>query len=146
MKGEWLWGLVLFARAILFGAALGIYYEVFRIFRTLLPHPVWLVAVEDLLFLLPATVAQVFFHFAYGEGETRWFAVLGVVLGFLLYLASAGKVVQKLIRHFKTRFDRIILDPIKRRFDALKDKRKQRTAARRERRLKRNHTETEHKQ
>ncbi len=123
MNREWLWGLVLFARAILFGAALGLYYEVFRFLRILFPHPAWLVAIEDLLFFLPASAAHLFFHFAYGEGETRWFGVLGVFLGFLLYLASAGRWMQKIQRRVKAYLLRALWEPLKKRRDGRREKR-----------------------
>lgn len=115
MNREWLWGIVLFARAILFGAAMGLYFEVFRFLRLLFPHPTWLVAVEDLLFFLPASLAHIFFHYACGEGETRWFGVLGVILGFLLYLASLGKIVQKCLCRIKRLLTDRLFSPLKKR-------------------------------
>ena len=125
MTREWLWGIILFSRAVIFGSLLGVYYDFFRVMRILFTHPAWLVAVEDLLFFLPASLTHIFFHFARGEGETRWFAVLGVVLGFLLYLASAGKIVRKGALWIKRLVLKKIAPPLQRRRERIRNKRKE---------------------
>ena len=132
MNPEWLTGLILFSRAILFGTALGLYYGLFRLIRLLFPHPGWLVALEDLLFFLPATAAHVLFHFMYGEGETRWFSVLGVALGFLAYLASVGKWLQKLCRFLRDLILQKIFRPLKRRIAARREQIRRKRSAKKE--------------
>ena len=112
MNPEWLWGILLFARAVLFGAALGMVYDGLRLLRILFFHPAWLIAVEDLLFFLPASLAHIFFHYAFGEGEIRWFAVLGVVSGFILYLLSIGRITQRVLIQLKSFLKKKIIVPL----------------------------------
>ncbi|MBP5289674.1 MAG: spore cortex biosynthesis protein YabQ [Clostridia bacterium] len=147
MTPEWLWGVLLFSRSVLFGAGLGLYYEVFRFLRILFTHPTWLVAAEDLLFLLPASLAHIFFHYAFGEGETRWFAVLGVILGFLLYLASVGKIVQKALRGVRRMLKKRVWDPLRARLTARREKRaqKKQMSAEKRRHKKKNKNRLRHK-
>ena len=121
MNTEWLFGILLIARAVLFGFFTGVYYELFRFLRVLFIHSAWLVAIEDLLFFLPVSLAHVFFHYAAGGGETRWFGVLGVVLGFLLYLASVGKIVQRITNKIRRIIQNRVFHPLCKRFKKWKE-------------------------
>ncbi|MBE6713230.1 MAG: hypothetical protein E7580_06900 [Ruminococcaceae bacterium] len=83
----------LFFSAILLGFLIGFYYEIFRFLRLALPHPGFLVFLEDLLFLLPLSPVLIFFHYALSDGILRWFSLTGCLLGFLLYLGTVGKLL-----------------------------------------------------
>ncbi len=83
----------LFFTAIFLGFLFGVYYEIFRFLRLCIRHPFWMVFLEDLLFFLPTSLASIFFHYALSDGVMRWFSLLGVVMGFLLYLGTLGRII-----------------------------------------------------
>jgi hypothetical protein len=83
----------LFFASLLLGFLFGLYYEFFRFFRILFSHKTVLVVAEDLLFFLPISLIYIFFNYALSDGVVRYFSILGVVLGFLLYLATLGKIL-----------------------------------------------------
>ena len=83
----------LFFAAIILGFLIGFYYELFRFIRLAFPHPDFLIVLEDLCFFLPLSPVLIFFHYALSDGILRWFSLAGVVLGFLLYLGTVGKLL-----------------------------------------------------
>ncbi len=84
----------LFFSSVFLGFIFGLYYETFRFIRLSFPHTSLLIFAEDLLFFLPITVIYIFFNFALSDGVVRWFSLVGVVSGFLLYLATLGKIIR----------------------------------------------------
>ncbi len=83
----------LFFSSVFLGFLFGLYYEVFRFMRLSFPHGTFLVFIEDLLFFLPISLIYIFFNYALSDGVVRYFSILGVVMGFLLYLATLGKII-----------------------------------------------------
>ncbi len=83
----------LFFASVALGFLIGFYYEIFRFLRLAVPHPDWLTIPEDLCFFLPLAPAVIFFHYALNDGILRWFSLAGIVLGFLLYLGTVGKLL-----------------------------------------------------
>ncbi len=86
------YGLLLFA-SIALGFCIGLYYEFFRFLRIALPHPAFLVSLEDLIFFLPLGPLIIFFHYALSDGIFRWFSLVGCLAGFLLYLGTLGRLL-----------------------------------------------------
>ena len=80
----------LFILSCAFGAAFGLLFEVFRTVRTILPHNIPLIAVEDTAFLLIYAVFLPAFASAAARGELRMYFAIGNILGFILYLATVG--------------------------------------------------------
>ena len=83
----------LFFYSFLFGFCLGFSFELFRFLRLALPHPTLLVALEDLLFCLPASFLFLLFTFAFSDGTVRYFSVVGFFLGFWIYFQTVGKII-----------------------------------------------------
>ncbi len=83
----------LFLWSIVLGFLFGLFYEFFRFLRLALPHTTLMIATEDLLFFFPVTVIFLLFTFAMSDGVVRYFSVFGVILGFLLYLTTLGKIL-----------------------------------------------------
>lgn len=85
--------LILFGISCIFGAVLGVCYDVFRTVRVILPHNSWLVLFEDILFLAGYTVFLTSFVSAAARGELRLYFVIGNILGFAVYLCTVGSAV-----------------------------------------------------
>ena len=78
---------VFFLQSMLLGAALGVFYDVFRILRLAFPKGKVVIFFQDLLFFCTAAVATfVFLEYAQ-SGEIRLFIFIGEILGFVLYLS-----------------------------------------------------------
>ena len=83
----------LFLSAVLVGAAIGILYDVFRVFRKTARHSGFAVQLEDLFFWLAATGLTFYYVQHRNSGEIRPFYILGVAIGAVLYFATVSRYV-----------------------------------------------------
>lgn len=88
----------LFLLSCIWGAAFGIYYDVFRTLRLTFTHHVFFILVEDILFLGTYAVFLSAFASAQARGELRAYYVLGGAIGFGLYYFTVGKAVIRLMQ------------------------------------------------
>lgn len=110
---EELW---LFGISCLFGAVIGVAYDIFRTFRLIVPHNSWLVAAEDIFFLVLYGVFIAAFSAAAARGELRFYFVIGNLIGFMLYLVTLGSIVIRTLRKLFTVIGtavRFVLRPFK---------------------------------
>jgi len=108
--------LVLFGLSCLFGALLGVVYDVFRTARVMLPHRGWMVFAEDAVFLGFYAIFLSAFASAASRGELRFYFVIGNAAGFALYLATVGSVVigtMKKLCYFVKKIIHIIFAPFR---------------------------------
>lgn len=85
----------LFLSTLIAGMAIGLFYDFFRIARKVIPHAGWVVQLQDLLFWVAATIGVFYFMLLRNFGEIRMFAILGVVIGAVLYFYTISKPVLK---------------------------------------------------
>lgn len=100
--------LILFGLSCICGIALGIVYDIFRTVRTVFPHGFWTVALEDIIFLVFWGLLLSAFTSVMARGEFRFFYVFGNILGFILYIVTAGNAVIGIIRRLTSAVKRII--------------------------------------
>lgn len=84
-----------FFHSLLLGVALGCFYDLFRITRIAFLIPAPLVLVEDLLFFLLSSIVLFGFMLENSYGQLRWFILLGMALGWVIYYFTAGSLVMK---------------------------------------------------
>lgn len=84
-----------FFQSLLLGAALGCFYDLFRITRIAFVLPAPLVLVEDLLFFLFSCIVLFGFMLENSFGQIRYFILLGVALGWIVYYNTVGCLVIK---------------------------------------------------
>lgn len=70
--------------SVLFGIALMLLYDVFRIFRHILKHGTLLLAVEDSFYWFLCAVGIFAMLYQENNGLLRWFVIGGVAIGMLL--------------------------------------------------------------
>jgi len=87
----------LFLSTVLVGVAIGLFYDVFRIFRKIIPHSTIVVQLEDLFFWLIVTIAVFYFMLHRNFGEIRPFTILGVIVGAALYFATISQWIVKVV-------------------------------------------------
>jgi len=104
----------LFFAAILTGAAIGLFYDAFRILRKTAPffakHALF---VQDTLFWLAATLGMFYFLLHENFGEIRLFAVLGAALGAMLYFAALSRFVIFVLVHVVEFLKKVITAALK---------------------------------
>ena len=101
--------LVLFGLSCLCGAAMGIFYDFFRVFRLMLRHSTALVFIEDIIFLLGCGIVLNAFAQAAARGELRFYYFIGSALGFTVYFFTIGNIVILTLRKLLTLIKRIIM-------------------------------------
>lgn len=70
--------------SVLFGIALMLLYDVFRIFRHIIKHGTLLLAVEDSFYWFLCAVGIFAMLYQENNGLLRWFVIGGVAIGMLL--------------------------------------------------------------
>ncbi len=75
------------------GVLIMILYDVLRIFRKLVNHSVFALAVEDLIYWLLCGICIFLMLYKENNGSVRWFAVAGVACGMLLYNGTISAFV-----------------------------------------------------
>lgn len=91
--------------ALLMGIFITFVYDILRIFRRVIPHGSFLVSVEDIGFWIYCGVKVFLLMYHESDGTLRWFAVLGALVGMLLYkklisgffVKGASFLLQKLL-------------------------------------------------
>lgn len=82
---------------LLFGGAgflIGIYGEVFYLLFSPSDKRSWRMALCDILFFVTAAFISFVFALAISDGVIRWYAYLGLGIGFASYRMTAGRLVR----------------------------------------------------
>lgn len=83
--------------AFLMGIGVTFVYDGIRIFRRIAPHNVFWISVEDLLFWFVCAIEVFLLMHEESDGELRWFAVLGALIGMLLYKKTISNLYVKYV-------------------------------------------------
>ena len=83
-------------------------YDVLRLFRWFIPHSRIAVAVEDILYWLLASIPTFCLFFFYNEGIIRWYGLLGLLAGSVLYETGISKPIRKSLGYYGGRFRRFL--------------------------------------
>ena len=71
--------------ALLMGVFITFIYDILRIFRRVVPHGGFLVALEDIAFWIYCAAEVFLLMYHESDGTLRWFAVLGAMIGMFSY-------------------------------------------------------------
>lgn len=74
-----------FLISVLYGILLLVVYDSIRIIRRIVPHKAFFIAVEDILFWVSASIAIFIMIYERNNGTIRGFAILGMLLGMIIY-------------------------------------------------------------
>lgn len=80
---------------VLCGMVIGIFFDVFRILRKSFATPDWLTYVEDVMFWLLTCFLLAYTIFTYNNGEIRFYVILAVLIGTILYILTISRYVVK---------------------------------------------------
>lgn len=87
---------VIFGYACLFGAVLGVYYDLFRIIRLLTASERRHIFFQDVFYLVTCGVLTFLFTFATNKGEIRFYILAGEAIGWCVYYLTIGAVTLRL--------------------------------------------------
>ena len=90
---------VLFLQMSIIGIVIAVVFDVTRALRKVFKHHRFLVHIEDMLFWLLTGLGVLYFVLNHAGGEIRFFYLLGIFLGALLYWVSVSHLVIKFF-HF----------------------------------------------
>lgn len=107
-----------FLMSIVFGALLGIFYDIFRIIRIAFKTGRIAIFIEDAIFFTISAVLTFIFIFAVNSGEVRFFILFGILAGAVIYYYTLGslifrsaKIIIKYVKKLIRAVLRIILRP-----------------------------------
>ena len=83
----------IFVVAVLVGMALFLLYDIFRIFRRIVPHGVIWIGIEDFIYWILCTAGIFLMLYRENDGMIRGFAIGGVVLGMGIYFCLFSRFV-----------------------------------------------------
>lgn len=83
--------------ALLMGIFITFVYDLLRILRRVIPHNIFWISVEDLMFWGFSAVEVFLLMYYVSNGTLRWFAVLGALLGMFLYTKTLSRFLVKYI-------------------------------------------------
>ncbi|WP_310604115.1 spore cortex biosynthesis protein YabQ [Anaerosporobacter sp.] len=84
-----------FLTSILYGILLLIVYDSIRIIRRVVPHKAFFVALEDILFWIAASIVIFMMIYERNNGTIRGFAILGMLLGMVIYNQLLSRFIVK---------------------------------------------------
>lgn len=87
-----------FVSSIILGAILGIVYELFRTVRSLFGGGTVTVFIQDVLFWIISAFITYTFFLIFTNGTVRIFVIIGMLIGFYIYLKTFGRIIAFLFR------------------------------------------------
>lgn len=83
--------------AFLLGALITFGYDWIRIARRVIPHNLFFISLEDLIFWIVCSVRIFLMLYEENNGTLRWFAVIGAMIGMFLYKLCIGRFLVKYV-------------------------------------------------
>ena len=88
---------VFLLHSFLLGVEITFLYDILRILRRVFVHGNGMVSLEDIAFWIDCAGKVFLLRFRESNGNLRWFAVLGAVLGMYLYHRSQRHIMVKYV-------------------------------------------------
>jgi spore cortex biosynthesis protein YabQ len=109
---------ITFLSACLWGAALGVVYDLFRISRIAIKTCNVIIFIEDIIFFVIVTLSSFIFIVMKNDGVLRGFLIVGELLGALVYFSTisiiimnAARVIIKVIKAFLKFMYKLLIRP-----------------------------------
>ena len=75
-----------------FGIIIYIVYDTIRIFRRCVPHGIFWISVEDLLYWIGVSISFFLLQFHINDGVFRWYSIIGAMFGMLGWWLLGSKI------------------------------------------------------
>lgn len=83
--------------SILLGIGITFVYDCLRIFRRVFPHHIFWVSLEDFFYWIFVSVSIFYLLYYENNGDFRWFAILGMLAGMILFEKTLSPLFVKYI-------------------------------------------------
>ena len=93
--------LLAFLQAIFAGNMVCLVYDALRIWRRILRHNLWIIALEDILFWVWTSIHIYVRIFQTCDGIIRWYFVVGTIVGGILTYCIMEKILKKYVADSK---------------------------------------------
>ena len=103
----------LFLTTVCMGALIGLFYDIFRVFRKTAPHSGVAVQLEDLFFWIIVTALVFYFMLHRNYGEIRLHSMSGLAIGVVLYFATISQWVLKVAVSIVNFFKRVLITTLR---------------------------------
>lgn len=100
MSGNIIEEMYFLLHSFLMGVFITFIYDMLRVFRRVIRHGVWWVALEDLMFWIASCLLIFTMFYKENNGILRVFAIIGAMTGMLLYTCTVGKLLVKHVSKF----------------------------------------------
>lgn len=80
------------------GICLMVIYDGLRVFRTLVPHGNFWTGIEDAVYWAASSITTFLLLFRQNDGILRWYAILGVLMGMLVYNLTVSRILLRLLK------------------------------------------------
>ncbi len=97
----------LFLFSFVIGALFGATFDILRIIRIVKRHNNAVIFIEDFLFVLFCGFWYFIFSTDMARGQIRLFTLIGIIIGFGVYLLTVGSLTKRLAFGIKLVYDRI---------------------------------------
>ena len=94
------------------GVTIGILFDFFRIIRKTIKTNDFFTYIEDILFWILTGIIIIFSMYYFCDGELRFFMVIGIILGTIMYLLTISRYVIIISLFFLNIIKKIIINPI----------------------------------
>ncbi len=94
-----LWETNYLLSCFLMGILLMAVYDVLRIIRIVLPHPLLLTGAEDIIYWLMVSIAVFITLYRGNDGVIRWYAIASIIIAMLLFRSLISRFLVPFIGH-----------------------------------------------
>ena len=97
-----------FLRSALLGIAAGVFYDILRVVRSYTSEKRWVIGIFDAVFWLTASLSLFGFVLTCSGGHMRWYILVGVFCGGVIYRTAASEIVFKLTKSTSDLFIKLL--------------------------------------
>ncbi len=97
----------LFLLSFLIGLVFGAVYDVLRIIRIVKKHHKYVIFVEDFAFVVFCAFWYFLFSTELARGQIRLFILIGMFIGFIVYLLTVGSLTNRVATSIRTVYEKI---------------------------------------
>lgn len=80
---------------IVSGIIIGVFFDIFRILRKSFKTPDFITYIEDIFFWIITGIFILFILFTFENGQIRSYNIIGLIIGFILYIFTISKFLIK---------------------------------------------------
>ena len=89
--------ILVFLYSLVVGVVFAVIYDIFKIIRYINITNKKVTFISDVIYMLLCAILYFYFSVGFNQGYVRVFTMIGVIVGFFIYVYTIGKITDKLI-------------------------------------------------